>query len=249
VALPAVYAARRDPGPDADPIERAGVALAYWSGGFDLAVSAALATDDTLALGGDLGLLRQRGGSRLRLESGYRLAAQKLDGEPGETTQNEVRGLVRQELDLTPRLFAFGSADAEYDEIEELTIRTVPKLGLGTVLFESESLRLAVDGGGAYVYQRFFGGESERYPAAAFGAESDLKLPVAGASWRTRLDYTPSLTHWTDDWLLRAETSLLVPLASSLSFKASLLDLYNASPAEGTDENSLSTLLGLSVGF
>jgi putative salt-induced outer membrane protein YdiY len=212
-------------------------------------VSAALATDDTLALGAGFGLFRERGPSRLRIEAGYRLATQKLDGEPSETTQNEVRGLVRQELDLTPRLFAFGSADAEYDEVEELTIRTVPKLGLGYVLFHSESVRIAADVGGGYVYQRYFGGDTEHYPAAAFGAESDVKLPLAGATWRTRLDYTPSLVHWGEDWLLRGETSLLVPIARSLSFKASLLDLYNNSAAEGTDENSFSTLVGLSLGF
>jgi putative salt-induced outer membrane protein YdiY len=249
VPFSTVYTTRRDPGADANLLERTGVELAYWTGNLDLAFSAALATDDTLALGAGFGLFRERGPSRLRIEAAYRLATQKLDGESSETTQNEVRGLLRQELDLTPRIFAFAQADAEYDEIEELTIRTVPKLGLGYVLFESEAVRLAVDAGGGYVYQRYFGGDTEHYPAAAFGAESNVKLPLAGATWRTRIDYTPSLTHWADEWLLRGESSLLVPLASSLSFKASILDLYNAAPAEGTDENSFSTLLGLSLGF
>jgi hypothetical protein len=57
------------------------------------------------------------------------------------------------------------------------------------------------------------------------------------------------VTHWAEDWLMRGETSLLVPLTRSLSFKASLLDLYNSSPVEGTDENSFASLVGLSLGF
>jgi len=52
-----------------------------------------------------------------------------------------------------------------------------------------------------------------------------------------------------DDFLLRGETSLLVPLISKLSFKVSLVDLYNSSPADDTQKNSLATLVGLSLGF
>ncbi len=244
-----VYTTRRDPGPDADFLDRVAVDLAYWRGSFDLALSAALATDDTLALGTGMSFWRERGPSRLRIDTRYRLALQKLRGENGDTTQNEILGRVRQEYDLTSRLFAFGAADAEYDQIEELTIRTVPTLGLGLVLYKSEAARVAVDAGGGYVYQRFFGGHTERYPTAAFGAESEVDLPFARATWRTRLDYTPSVAHWSDEWLLRGESSLLVPLANSLSFKASLIDVYNSAPAEDTENNSLSTLIGLSLGF
>jgi len=52
-----------------------------------------------------------------------------------------------------------------------------------------------------------------------------------------------------DDFLLRGETSLLVPLISKLSFKVSLVDLYDSSPADDTQKNSLATLVGLSLGF
>jgi putative salt-induced outer membrane protein YdiY len=244
-----VYRVRRDPGPDAEWLERAAIGLAYWSGNYDLNFSAALATTDTLALGSGFGLRREKGRSRLRMDARYRLSMQRLDGESRETTQNDVLGQLRQEYDLTPRIFGFGAADAEYDEIEELTIRTAPRLGVGYVVYKSEAARVAVEAGGGYVYQRFFGGDTTQYPTAAFGAESDVELPFAGATWRTRVDYTPSVTDWTDEWLLRGESSLLVPLARQVSFKASILDTYNSSPAEDTDRNSFSTALGLSLGF
>ena len=70
-----------------------------------------------------------------------------------------------------------------------------------------------------------------------------------GATWRSRLDYTPSITDWMDDYQLRGETALLVPMTEGLSFKASVVDLYNSSPSDETQSNSLSTLLGLSLGF
>ena len=34
----------------------------------------------------------------------------------------------------------------------------------------------------------------------------------------------------------------------AISFRVSIVNLYESTPAEGTDENSLSTLVGLSYG-
>jgi len=40
-----------------------------------------------------------------------------------------------------------------------------------------------------------------------------------------------------------------VRLRWRLAFKASILDVYDSQPAEDTERNSLTTLVGLSVGF
>ena len=66
-------------------------------------------------------------------------------------------------------------------------------------------------------------------------------------AWYSRVDYLPSITDPMDDYRLRGETGLLVPLLEQLSFKASVIDDYNALPAEDTSANSLTTLLGLSL--
>lgn len=244
-----IYVARRDPGPDGDLLEHLAVDLAYWTTRFDLSLTAAQATADTLALGMGIASLREKGPSRLRLESGWRLGTQKNRGQDEQTTENEIRALVRQEYDVAERIFAFGAVDAEYDEIERLSIRSTPRLGLGYVVYKTETARFAVDAGGAYVLQRFFGGETENYPALALGGEHSWKLPFAGASWQTRVDYTPSVFAPFSDFVIRGETGLLVPLSNSIALKASLIDLYNATAAENTDKNNLTTALGISVGF
>ncbi|MCU0669725.1 MAG: DUF481 domain-containing protein [Myxococcota bacterium] len=244
-----VYTARRDPGPEANLLERAPVELPYWSGDLDLAFSATQATDDTLALATGFRLARERGPNRTRTGIAYRLAQQKLQGEDTDTTNNEVRGFLRHEYDFAPRWFAFGSAEAEYDEIERLSIRGVPRLGVGYKVYESEAAWFSVDAGGAYVYERFFGGDVNQYPGLALGAESDWDLPIFGANWHNRLDYTPSLVDFIDDYLLRFETAVSIPLWEAISFRVSLVNLYDSTPAEDTDENNLSTLIGLSYGF
>ena len=156
---------------------------------------------------------------------------------------------MRHEHDLTARLFALGSLEAEHDGIEELALRLIPKLGAGYKIVNTEDVLFSVDSGLAYVYQKYFGGDTESYLALAFGAESDVKLPFLGASWHTRADYLPSLSDWTDDYRLRGETALLIPIYEQLSIKAALSDEYNSKPADDTTPNSLTTLLGLSLTY
>lgn len=253
-----VWKAQSAPGPDAAPLEQLAAEFPYWSGSFDLAFAATQATTNTTALATGFTLERERGPSRLHLETTYQRAttadAEDDDTTPedesdDEKTADELRGFVRQEYDLDTRYFAFGSLEAEHDGIEQLQYRIIPKAGLGYVVHESETARFAVDAGGAFVYERFYDDTYNDYPAAAFGAESKVKLPFAGATWHSRLDYTPSILDWMDDYQLRGETSLLVPMTEGLSLKASLVDLYNSSPSDDTQSNSLSTLLGLSLGF
>jgi len=102
---------------------------------------------------------------------------------------------------------------------------------------------------GKPLYERFYDDTLNNYLALAFGAESDVKLPFLGASWHSRADYLPSVTNWTDDYRLRGETGLLIPLMEQLSLKASVVDEYNSQPEEDTSANSLTTLMGLSLGF
>ena len=253
-----VWKAQGAPAPDAAPLERLAVELPYWNGNFDLALAATQATTETTALAAGFGLRRERGPSRLRLEASYQRATTREaedddttleDESEEEKTADELRGFLRQEYDLDTRYFAFGSLEAEHDGIEELQYRVIPKAGLGYVVHESDTARFAVDAGGAFVYERFYDDSSNSYPAIAFGAESEMTLPFAGATWRSRVDYTPSITDWMDDYQLRGETALLVPMTEGLSFKASVVDLYNSSPSDETQSNSLSTLLGLSLGF
>jgi putative salt-induced outer membrane protein YdiY len=75
-----------------------------------------------------------------------------------------------------------------------------------------------------------------------------VKLPFSAPAlaYARRL---PSLTDWTEDYQLRGETALLVPIYEQLSFKAALIDEYNSQPADDAVANSLTTLLGLSLTY
>ena len=249
IPLSEVHTTVRDAGPDANLLERADVALPFWSGNVDLAFGATQATDDSVSVATALGLARERGAHRSRWNGSYRFDRQNPKHEDSSTTANELRGFLRHEYVFAARWFAFGSVDGEYDEVEKLSFRTVPKAGIGYRVYESENAWFSVDAGGAYVYERYFGGDINQYPGLTFGAESDWKLPFAGAVWHTRGDYTPSLEDFRGDYILRGETSLSMPVWKAVSFKMSLVDVYDSTPAEDADYNSLTTLAGLSYNF
>jgi putative salt-induced outer membrane protein YdiY len=255
-----VYAAPRDPGPDASWLARRPVELPYWSGNVDLSLSATESTKDASALAVGLGLRRERGPSRLEFEASYRrgttqndfakrdpVTGVKDDGQ--EITADQLRGFLRQEYDLTSRILALGSFEAEHDGIESLAYRLIPKVGAGYKIVKTEKALLSVDMGPAYVYERFYDGSLNNYLALAIGAASDIELPWLGATWRTRLEYLPSVSDWMDAYRLRGETGLSIPLAEQLALKASLIDEYNSQPDEDTSANSLATLLGLSLTY
>lgn len=251
IAVGALVAVQNERPGEGGLFDRLALAYPYWSGNFDLALNYVDSTVTSTNLATGFALRRDKAPTRFLLGVNYyRSTSEDSVGDDGRSVlANELRGFTRFEYDLAPRLFAFGSLEAEHDEVERLSIRGVPKAGLGYKLWERpEKSYLAVDLGGAWVYERFFGGEKNDYFGVAFGTEWTYELPF-GALWTARADYLPSVSDWVEDYLLRGETSLLFPLTDHFAFKTTLINLYDSTPAEGTQSNSFQTLVGVSVLF
>lgn len=257
-----VQAAPRDAGPDAGWLERRPVESPWWSGNVDLALSATESTHDASALALGFGMTRERGPSRLKFGASYLRGTTQDDFTRGDDpttpgvdesedgseqiTADELRGFLRQEYDLTARVFALGSLEAEHDGLESLSYRLIPKVGAGYKIVNSEDAYVAVDAGLAFVYEAFYSPDHNSYAALALGGEHKWKLPWLGTTWYSRLDYLPSITEPLDDYRMRGETGLMIPIVEQLALKASVIDSYNAQPAEDTSANTLTTLMGLS---
>jgi len=223
----------------------------YWHGNVDAAVHVQQATTDTTGFLFALGVTRAKAPTRLLLGASYRYATEKLQDEDRTITQDQLKGLARGEYDFTPRVYGYVSGDATYDGVQRLSIRGVPKAGIGYVFWQEtldEDRRnfLQGDVGGAWVYERYFGGEDNSYAAIAFGALAGYYLPYGvHADWR--MDYLPAIDDFTGNYLLRNELGLTVPLIAVLNGRFSLLDEYQAQTAPGTEHNNLFLTAGLSV--
>jgi hypothetical protein len=251
VAVGSLVAVQNERPGEGGVFDRLELALPYWSGNFDLSLNYVDSTVNSANFATGFALRRDKAPTRFLLGASYYRSTSEddLGDDEGNVLANELRGFTRFEYDLAPRVFAFGSLEGEHDEVERLSVRAIPKAGLGYKLWERpEKSYFAVDLGGAWVYERFFGGEKNDYFGVAFGAEWAYELPY-GALWTARVDYVPSVSDWAQDFILRGETSLLFPLSEHFAFKTTLIDLYDASPAVDTESNSFQTLVGVSVLF
>jgi len=227
-------------------------ATALWHGTFDVGYGITKSTTDTTSVSAGFTLDRKKKPSRVTAAASYRYGTQKTkDDDPAtddgkETTENEIKGMIRGEYDLIPRLYWYGSQDAEYDEIESLSYRLVPKTGLGYRFWESDNGLFQLEAGGAYVYENFFGNDDDGYFSIAFGKLLEWKLPWFGSEFSWRTDYLPAVDDW-GDYLVRSDAALLVPMISWLKFKIGVSETYDSSPADGTDKNTLSTTAGLAA--
>jgi Protein of unknown function, DUF481 len=228
----------------------------YWDGNFDVGLNVQQATTDTTGFILGFQTVRTKDPTKLTLGANYRYSTEKKTGQGRSVIQDQAAGLIRGDYSFTPRIYGFTSGDATYDAIQKLSIRGVPKLGAGYLIWEDKldaDRRNYLQGevGPAYVYERYFTNVLPRdrdYFAVAFGLLAGYYLPFgAHADWR--LDYLPAVNDFTNQYLLRNDFGLTLPLIDPIGAKFSLLDEYNGRPAAGTKHNNLYLTFGLSVAW
>jgi hypothetical protein len=223
----------------------------YWNGNFDVGLNVQQSTTDTTGFLLGFGTVRTKDPTKLTLGANYRYGTEKRQGESKTTTQDQLFGLIREDYSFTPRFYGYGSGDATYDGIQHLSIRGVPKAGIGYVFWQeklAEEKRNFLQGevGPGWVYERYFGGSNSDYFAIALGALAGYYLPY-GAHFDWRLDYLPAVDNYTKDYLLRTEGGLTAPLIEPISAKFVVRDEYDSQPAAGAKRNNLFLTLGLSL--
>jgi hypothetical protein len=220
----------------------------YWSANFDLGYSAEDATTDTQSFSTGLGISRKHDPTRFYLNGEYRYGTQKERDKPQTLIKDYAHGGLRGEYDVASKIYTFAAGDATYDGIQRISIRGVPKGGVGYKFYETKTDLIQGETGLAWVYERYFGGAETNYVAVAFGLRIALALWYDTTfTWNT--DYLPAVDNWTTDYLIRTEAALLVPVYGALNLKLGLLDTYNNKPAPNTDRNSLATTVGVSFVF
>jgi len=147
-----------------------------------------------------------------------------LRGQYQETesvrTKNEAIGALRYERDISPRVFAFTRLELEYDEFENIDLRSTLAGGLGYFLVRGPRQDLKVRGGLAVQNELFGDGTSDTKPLAEAGY--DYRLDVK--RW---FRYNSALTYFVDpgdvdDWRLTAENAAEFPLSNTTGWKLRL---------------------------
>ncbi|UCD82520.1 MAG: DUF481 domain-containing protein [Desulfobacterales bacterium] len=220
----------------------------YWTANFDLAFAFTDATTDTTSFSAAFELRRQKKPTDFFFGAYYFFGSSKKSGESRVTTENRFLGRTRLDRDLSDRVFAFGQVSAEYDEIQSLSLRTDPIVGLGYRFVKREKLSISGRTGPGYVYQRYFGGDTEDYFTLLFGGDLKADLPY-GSKLRWFVEYLPAVSGWKDHYLIRSVADWTMPMTGWLDFKIAFFETYNNQPPPDTDRNSFTMTAGLSFRF
>lgn len=222
------------PPPDAPPLP------ANWTGHVELGLNGSSGNSDTLNALAGITTTREHIKDRLTL-----YLRGKYQESDGERSANEVIGGVRYERDLTARLFAYARAELEYDEFENLDLRSTIGAGLGYFLIRNPRQDLKIRGGLLYEHEEFGDGSSDDKPLAEAGY--DYRLDV-----RQWLRFNSTLTYFVDptdvdDWRATAENAAELPLGGSMPWRLRLgvRNELDSDPLPGID--SLDTTYYLSL--
>ena len=233
---------------DTSRLDRLRVRYRYWNANFDLAFGFTDATTNTTSLSSALELRRQKKPLDFFFGAYYFFQSSKESGESRVTDENRLLGRARLDRDLSDRTFAFGQITAEYDEIQNLSLRTDPVVGVGYRFVDREKLMISGRSGPGYVYQRYFGGDVEDYFTILFGGDLEADLPY-GSKFRLGAEYLPEVSDWQGNYLIRTFADWTMPIIGWLDFKIAVFDTYNNRPPDDTDRNTFTTTAGLSFRF
>ena len=229
-------------------LERLRARYRYWSANFDLTFGFTDATTNTSNLSTALELRRKKNPWNFFFGGYFWFRSTKESGESRVTDENRLLGRTRLDRDLSERTFAFGQLTAEYDEIQSLSLRTDPVVGLGYRFVNREKLMISGRTGPGYVYQRYFGGENENYFTILFGADLEADLP-ANSKFRWGAEYLPEVKEWKDRYLIRTFADWTLPIINWLDFKVAVVNIYNSQPEEDTEHNTFTMTAGISLRF
>ena len=211
-----------------------------WSGTFELGFSGETGNTDRTSFRGRASAERETPTDTLSLFAQGRWAS-----EDGERTTNEIRGGARLDVNVSERWFLFGKAGLEFDEFENLDLRSTLTTGVGYTLIDKEKETLKLRAGGGYRHESFMNGTSQDEGIVELGYNYAIDVNEwLGITHGITVE--PSLTE-TGEFRVEHETAAEVPLSKEKAWKLrlSVENQFDSDPQPGIDELDTSYLASL----
>jgi putative salt-induced outer membrane protein YdiY len=146
-----------------------------WSGLVDLGFAATYGNSETSAF--NLSGKAARVTSRSKISAyGTAIYAKTSTTGVAVTTAHAIRGGLRLDWNMNPRLFVFGLSDFEYDEFQGLNLRNVTGGGVGYHLYKRRDTFLDLNAGIAYEQAYFINSISRKSAEILVGQSFGTKI-------------------------------------------------------------------------
>lgn len=163
----------------------------------------------------------------------FYLAAEYSE-QDDKRSKNEYRGGIKYEKMFSERAFWYARVEMEFDEFENLDLRSTAAAGAGYYWLKKPEHEFKNRGGVGYRHESYDNGNSSDEAVLDLGY--DYRLDVAPwLQFAHALTYSPGFEEF-DDYRLDVDTALLMPLKSdNLKLKLGMRNEYNSRP-QGDNE-------------
>ena len=211
--------------------------------------------DVAVALRDSAGNTEQRG-IALDLKSSWRradkrhtvVAEYRTQKDRDVKSEDNQRLNYQYDLFISDKWFLRSMVGWERNLFQDLEQRGLYGAGVGYQFFDTELMRLALEGGVAYVTERYETDPNRNALALRGGTDFSAKLNSFGLQFFHRNTVLQMLNE-ADDWRIQSETGFRLPILKRLSAQAKLKFDYANMPAGDADALDRTWLFGVNYGW
>jgi len=220
--------------------------LENWTGGASVGFALARGNTQTTNLSVAFNAVRSTPHDQLSAYAASIYASSNSAGVSG-VTANDIRGGARYDRNIVPKIFGFGSADFEYNETQDLDLRSILSGGLGYHAIKSDSTTLDLLGGGNYTRETYSTGELRNTGGITLGEVFFHKLGKSTIV-NQQIFFYPDLTN-TGQYRIAFDMGTSTKINKWLGWQTAVSDRYLSNPIAGTKSNDIILTTGLNVTF
>ena len=196
---------------------------ARWKAKIEMGLNGWKGTSESTAFNGRAEVRRNTDHDRLMIFTQGRYAQQA-----SVRNTNEILGGVSLEVDISKKWFAFGQFSLEFDEFEQLDLRSTVSLGMGYFWIRRDEHELKTRGGVGYQHESFM--DSTDMDQGMFELGVDYMVQIAPwLAFNHNTTYYPTHDDFLNDYRVVSENSLDIPLTSEkiLKLKVGMRNAYD----------------------
>jgi len=218
----------------------------FWAGSANFGLASAQGNSRTTTFSTTAAVARAVAKNKTALYFNQVYARQSTTA-PFGTTANRISGGIRQDRDLTPKIFLFGTADFDYDQFLDLDLRSVLGGGVGFHVWKSKKGYFDTGLGVAWNREKFTNmpirNSTELLAYEEFGYTPFTRLKLF-----ERFTFYPNLSD-TGEYRFAFDANATVPITKWLEWRLGLNNRYLSNPPVGRKTNDLLITTGVGITF
>jgi len=136
--------------------------------------------------------------------------------------------------------YAYSDNSIRHDDLAALDYRLVVGVGGGRHVVSTETSKLGLELGGAYVREEMADDTADDYLAFRVAGRHEQKVGESSKLWESA-EYLPRWDDF-DDYLINAEAGVEAALNARLDLRLVVQDRYDSKPPEGIDKNDVAVI-------